>query len=135
MEPTTSPMDCAAVEAATQKSMRAAASNFMVPRRVPVYSCAEKTLVGPILRFVCNAGAGRRFPCVVLTGLLVLGAAANGAAQPVQKQVLVLQSVDRGNIVVDHFTDEFSCRTGPARRTTGELRASRRGPDRVGGCA
>ena len=72
-----------------------------------VYSCAEKTLVGPILRFVCNTGAGRRFPRVVLTGLLVLGAAANGAAQPVQKQVLVLQSVDRGNIVVDHFTTNF----------------------------
>jgi signal transduction histidine kinase len=43
----------------------------------------------------------------VLTGLLVLGAAANGTAQPVQKQVLVLQSVDRGNIVVDHFTANF----------------------------
>ena len=43
----------------------------------------------------------------MLTGLLVLGAAANGAAQPVQKQVLVLQSVDRGNIVVDHFTTNF----------------------------
>ena len=107
MEPTTSPMGCAAVEAAMQKSIRAAASNFMVPRRMPVYSCAEKTLVGPILRFVCNTGAGRRFPRVVLTGLLVLGAAANGAAQPVQKQVLVLQSVDRGNIVVDHFTTNF----------------------------
>ena len=90
-----------------QKSMRAAASNFIVPRKVPVYSCAEKTLVGRILRFLCNAGAGRRFPCVVLTGLLMLGAAANGAAQPVQKQVLVLQSVDRGNIVVDHFTTNF----------------------------
>ena len=63
--------------------------------------------MGPILRFVCKTGAGRRFPRVVLTGLLVLGAAANGAAQPVQKQVLVLQSVDRGNIVVDHFTTNF----------------------------
>ena len=63
--------------------------------------------MGPILRFVCKRGAGRRFPRVVLTGLLVLGAAANGAAQPVQKQVLVLQSVDRGNIVVDHFTTNF----------------------------
>ena len=63
--------------------------------------------MGPILRFVCNTGAGRAFPRVVLTGLLVLGAAAYGAAQPVQKQVLVLQSVDRGNIVVDHFTTNF----------------------------
>ena len=34
-------------------------------------------------------------------------AASNGAAQPVQKQVLVLQSFDRGNIVVDHFTTNF----------------------------
>jgi signal transduction histidine kinase len=37
----------------------------------------------------------------------MLGAAANEAAQPLQKQVLVLQSVDRGNIVVDHFTTNF----------------------------
>jgi signal transduction histidine kinase len=100
-------MDCAAVEGAMQKSMRAAASNFIVPRKVPVYSCAEKTVVGRILRFLCNTGAGRRFTCVVLTGLVVLGAATNGAAQPVQKQVLVLQSVQRGNIVVDSFTANF----------------------------
>ena len=63
--------------------------------------------MGRILRFLCNTGAGRRFPCVVLAGLLVLGAAANGAAQPVQKQILVLQSFDRGNIVVDSFTTNF----------------------------
>jgi len=59
------------------------------------------------MRFLCSIGAGRRFPCVVLSGVLVLGAAANGGAQPVQKQVLVLQSVDRGNLVVDRFTTDF----------------------------
>jgi signal transduction histidine kinase len=40
----------------------------------------------------------------MLTGLLMVGAAAKAGAQPVQKQVLVLQSFDRGNIVVDRFT-------------------------------
>ena len=91
---------------ATQKSIRAAASNFMVRREMYILA-QRRHLVGPILCFVCKTGAGRRFPRVVLTGLLLLGAAANGAAQPVQKQVLVLQSVDRGNIVVDHFTTNF----------------------------
>ena len=65
-----------------------------------------KHLVGPILCFVCKMGAGRRFPCVVLAGLLVLGAAASGAAQPV-RQVLVLQSFHRGNLVLDNFTTNF----------------------------
>jgi signal transduction histidine kinase len=43
---------------------------------------------------------------VALGGLLVLGAAANAAAQPV-RQVLLLQSVDRGNQVIDEFTGDF----------------------------
>jgi signal transduction histidine kinase len=63
--------------------------------------------VDPLLRFVCNSGARRRVPRVVWTGLLVLVAAANAAAQPVQRQVLVLQSFHRGNIVIDHFTTNF----------------------------
>ena len=58
-----------------------------------------------ILRFV--AGPGRLFPRVALTGLLALGPAANGAAQPVQRQILVLQSVTRGNLVIDSFTTNF----------------------------
>ena len=107
MEPTTAPVGCAAVEAATQKSIRAAASNFMVHADICIFLRREDNVVGPILRFVRKAGADRRFPRVVLTGLLVLGAAANAAAQPVQKQVLVLQSFDRGNIVVDNFTTNF----------------------------
>ncbi len=49
---------------------------------------------------------GRRFPRVALTGLLVFGAAASAAAQPV-RQVLVLQSVDRGNLPIDAFTASF----------------------------
>jgi hypothetical protein len=39
--------------------------------------------------------------------LLLLGAAANGTAQSVQKRVLVLQSFDRGNLVIDAFTSNF----------------------------
>ena len=42
----------------------------------------------------------------MLAGLLVLGAAASVAAQPV-KQVLVLQSFHRGNLVLDNFTTNF----------------------------
>ena len=48
----------------------------------------------------------RRLPRVVLAGLLVLGAAANAAAQPV-RQILVLQAVDRGNMSIDQFTGDF----------------------------
>ena len=66
----------------------------------------SKTLVRPILCFVCKIGAGRRFPSVVLAGLLVVGAAASVAAQPV-KQVLVLQSFHRGNLILDNFTTNF----------------------------
>ena len=62
--------------------------------------------MGSILRFSCRTGLGRRCPRVALTGLLVLGAAANGSAQPV-RQVLLLQSVDRGNRVIDQFTGNF----------------------------
>jgi signal transduction histidine kinase len=44
---------------------------------------------------------------VVVTAVL-LGVAANAAAQPAQQpQVLVLQSFNRGNMIVDHFTTEF----------------------------
>ncbi len=42
----------------------------------------------------------------MLSGLLVLGATANATAQPV-RQVLLLQSVDRGNQVIDEFTGGF----------------------------
>ena len=43
---------------------------------------------------------------MVLTGLLMLGAAVNAVAQPV-RQVLVLQSVNRGNLTIDEFTGNF----------------------------
>ena len=61
---------------------------------------------GRILSFVRYTRADRRFFRVALIGLLVLGAAANAAAQPV-RQVLVLQSFDRGNLVIDEFTSNF----------------------------
>jgi signal transduction histidine kinase len=62
--------------------------------------------MAPVLCFVCRGGATRRFPRVALSGLLVLWAAANAAAQPV-RQVLVLQAVDRGNLSIDQFTGNF----------------------------
>ena len=71
-----------------------------------VYS-QSKHLEGPIPRFMPQTVGGPTFTRVVLTGLLVLGAAANGAAQSVQRQVLVLQSLYRGNLVLDNFTTNF----------------------------
>jgi len=64
-------------------------------------------MLGSMLRRVCMAGADSGFRRVALTLLVLLGAAANGTAQLVQKQVLVLQSFDRGNIVIDNFTTNF----------------------------
>ena len=107
MEPTTCAVDCADAEAAAQKTTRVAVStNFMLLRENEYPWHRAKHLVAPILCFVCKTGAGRRFPRVVLAGLLVLGAAAAGTAQPVQ-QVLVLQSFHRGNMVLDTFTANF----------------------------
>jgi len=48
-----------------------------------------------------------RLACAALGIWLVLGAATNGAAQTVQRQVLVLQSLHRGNLVLDTFTTNF----------------------------
>ena len=58
--------------------------------------------VDPILRFVFTTTARR----VALIGLFLIGSAANAAAQPV-RQILMLQSVDRGNRVIDEFTGDF----------------------------
>ena len=63
----------------------------------------------PLLRIVNKTGPGRRFPRVVPTGLLaimVLFSAAPSGAQPV-RQVLMLQSFDRGTFPVDQFTNNF----------------------------
>ena len=69
-----------------------------------------KHLATPLLCFVCKTDADRRFPRVVMTGLLafslLLGAAPSDA-QPAVRQVLVLQSFDRGNITLDYFTGNF----------------------------
>ena len=45
-------------------------------------------------------------PCAVLAGVLALGG-AQGDAQPAIRQVLVLQSFARGNLVLDEFTGNF----------------------------
>ena len=52
----------------------------------------------------CRGWDNRR--SIALACLLVLGAAP-AAAQPPVRQVLLLQSVDRGNLVVDRFTGGF----------------------------
>jgi signal transduction histidine kinase len=51
----------------------------------------------------------RRLYAALLGGLLVMGAAMSDAQSPV-KQVLVLQSVSRGNLTLDTFTGEFRAR-------------------------
>jgi signal transduction histidine kinase len=48
----------------------------------------------------------RRLRTALLAGLLASSAATSDAQSPV-KQVLVLQSLDRGNLTLDHFTGEF----------------------------
>ena len=73
------------------------------------YSVAqsESTLIAPIVRGVCRAGAGRRrLSRVVLTAVMLLAVAGRTAAQGVH-QVLVLESADRGNLVIDSFTTNF----------------------------
>ncbi len=49
--------------------------------------------------------AGRNLPCALLVGLLMI-VARSSDAQPV-KQVLMLQSLDRGNLVLDRFVGDF----------------------------
>jgi signal transduction histidine kinase len=53
-----------------------------------------------------NRGSYRRLRAELLGGLLVIGAATSEAQSPV-KQVLMLQSLDRGNLTLDHFTGAF----------------------------
>ena len=67
-------------------------------------------MVSQILSLVRKTGAGRTHPRVVLTGALacwVFLVATPCDAQPAVRQVLVLQSFDRGNVSVDHFTSNF----------------------------
>ena len=45
-------------------------------------------------------GVSLRFHCAVLALLLLVGAASS-EAQPVARQVLLVQSVDRGNPTID----------------------------------
>ena len=52
-------------------------------------------------------GAFRKLQCAALAGLLALGAAASSEAAPAVRQVLVLQSFDRGNLTLDYFTGNF----------------------------
>jgi hypothetical protein len=94
----------------------------------------SKHLVGPIPRFMPQIG-GPTFTRIALTGLLVLGAAANAAAQSVQRQVLVLQSLYRGNLVLDNFTTNFRVELDQRAEQPVNLRSSLRGPNWVCGRA
>ena len=70
----------------------------------------RKRLTVPVLYFVCKTSADRRFPRVMLAGLLacsLLLVAAPSDAQPALRQVLILQWVDRGDLSIDQFTGNF----------------------------
>ena len=56
-----------------------------------------------------DPGVWSRWRCVLLSGLLVI-AAASSEAQPAPKQVLMLHSLNRGNLVLDQFTGDFRVR-------------------------
>ena len=54
-----------------------------------------------------NRRAASGFRTVWLAAFLILLAAAPSAADPVARQVLVLQSIDRGSLNLDYFTTNF----------------------------
>jgi signal transduction histidine kinase len=54
----------------------------------------------------CAPWEGNRFRCAALTGLLVL-AGASSNAQPIVRHILLVQSVDRGNLTIDAITANF----------------------------
>ena len=109
MEPTTTAADCAATGTVRPKTISAAASTIFM-RRCEMYILASSQTVSRLLlRIVSETGRARR-PCVALTSLIavvLLLSAAPSDAQPAVRQVLVLQSFDRGNTSVDQFTTNF----------------------------
>ena len=54
-----------------------------------------------------------------------------GDAQPPVRQILLLQSFDRGNMIVDHFTGNLRVELDQRAGEAGERRSGRRGSDRV----
>ena len=60
----------------------------------------------PIAYSLCRRTVGRMLRRVTIALALLLGAGSSDA-QPVVRQILVLQSLDRGNLVVDRFTGDF----------------------------
>ena len=65
-----------------------------------------KDAMGQAERARPGRGVYRRLQAALLGGLLVIGA-ATAEAQSAVKQVLVLQTFNRGNLVLDDFTGEF----------------------------
>ena len=63
-------------------------------------------VLGQASRLRLRRGVYRMAKAALLAGVFAIGAATSGAQSPV-KQVLILQSLERGNMTVDHFTGEF----------------------------
>jgi signal transduction histidine kinase len=69
-------------------------------------SARAQDALGRAARTRPDHGVSRGLRAALLGGLLVIAAATSEAQSPV-KQVLVLQTFDRGNLVFDEFTGEF----------------------------
>ncbi len=65
--------------------------------------------MGPARSRNGDRGANRRVQAALLACSLVIGVATSEAQSP-GKQVLLLQSLDRGNLIIDRFTGEFRVR-------------------------
>jgi signal transduction histidine kinase len=107
--PTTTAPDCAAAGTTIPQTISAAASKVFMVRCEMYILERSKGVARPLLRIVSTTGR-RRSRRIALTGLLaiwlLLGAAPSDA-QPAVRQVLILQSFDRGTFSVDQFTSNF----------------------------
>jgi len=76
-----------------------------LPGRTRHHALAQASR-GPAGRARPDRGVYRRLSCALLGGLLMI-LAASSEARPAVKQVLILQSLNRGNLILDNFTGNF----------------------------
>ena len=139
------PLTVRRAEAGAHNSARTAASNtFMLRMRGVSYHSSyrqrrkhrSQSAISSCL--ACRALAGHsQMPSVVADSnarrwrLCWCSVRRRAKLSPRSRQVLVLQSFDRGNLVVDYFTGNFRVDLDQRAGQTRERRSSRRRPDRV----